>query len=55
MQKLTERRPYEKPVLEVCGSLVEQTLCEDDCTGSNCGFGYGHKKDDHFHWPVWRH
>jgi hypothetical protein len=46
MQKLTEKRPYEKPVLEECGSMVESTLCPPD--GSTLGIkfdpkpGHGH-------------
>jgi hypothetical protein len=47
MQTVTDKRRYEKPVLEVCGSMIERTLCDDDCTGSDCfgrGMGFkGHK------------
>jgi hypothetical protein len=28
MQDIYEKKPYEKPVLEVCGSMVEWTLCD---------------------------
>jgi hypothetical protein len=33
MQEGTEKRPYEKPVLEMCGSMIERTLH---------GNGHGH-------------
>ena len=26
MQMISEKRPYEKPVLEICGSVSEMTL-----------------------------
>jgi len=31
MRKVSEKRSYEKPMLEVCGSLVEQTLDDSTC------------------------
>jgi len=40
MQKVYEKKTYEKPVLEVCGSLFEQTLtrpCPPPCPeGERC-------------------
>jgi hypothetical protein len=34
-----EKRLYMKPVLEICGSMIERTRCEDEGTGSSCGQG----------------
>jgi hypothetical protein len=45
MQKITEKSPYEKPVLEVCGSLVGETLCETD-DGSGQTFKFYNKPDN---------
>jgi hypothetical protein len=62
MQTLNEKKPYEKPVLEVCGPMVEQTLCEDEWDGSsgvgfkpdtNPGFGWGHNRNHHRGWWPW--
>ena len=55
-----QKRPYEKPVLEICGSMIEQTLCDDDC-GSHCiGGGTGFRggnggKGGNWHWGHWGH
>jgi hypothetical protein len=57
MQKISEKKPYEKPVLEVCGSMVESTLC-DTTDGSipSMNFDYkpnkkpGHDNGHHHGW-----
>jgi hypothetical protein len=50
MQKLTEKRPYEKPILEICGSMVESTLCEDPISGQTYKFEDMHHKKHHHGW-----
>lgn len=40
--QVIEKVPYEKPVLEECGSMVERTLKHDGSgDGSGCGSGSG--------------
>lgn len=51
MQKISEKRPYEKPDLEVCGSVSERTLFMNGSSDSRRNPPH----DPHHppHWPPW--
>jgi len=46
MLNISEKRSYEKPLLEVCGSMVDRTLFDDPDDRTGSGNFFNRRRDD---------